>query len=368
MGKTRYNWIDWIKGIACLAVMWGHSRTLVEQMSPLGDILLNHILRPIFSSGSMMVCLFAILSGYLASLSVGKRSNLFISVIKRYLRFLLPIFFTGVFVYLIQISIGFAPLEMRKAIGCNNNIYSYDIPFSKVLFEGTIGVLFYEKTNINSAFWMMRSLFFGSLVTILLSFLITRCKNKKLPYVLIAVPIAVTVILKDHITMSVVLGFLIGYLKKAEALKKLRGKKLNLFLCIFSFFMANWGHHYAYLLVSKYIMTLPASLDCIAKWLACWMLIFVFSLDNLSVITDRMSHKPIVSMGKQCMGIYCFHNISIFTVGVCSMYFFKIRLGFGADFSFWISLIAVTVVTLLLSYLFSRFVEKYFEKFISMIK
>ena len=81
MTKNRLYWIDWLKGVACFCVMAGHSRAIANELSASSEWILNELLKPLFNGG-LMVCLFAVLSGYLSSLSICKTKSLFKTLIK----------------------------------------------------------------------------------------------------------------------------------------------------------------------------------------------------------------------------------------------------------------------------------------------
>lgn len=171
----RISWIDELKGFACVCVCAGHCMNLMDSshFSTTNTILIKTFLLPFFN-GALMVSLFAVLSGYLTALGIGKDKPLFKSMLKRYLQLMFPILFTGLVVFSVQHTFWFAGASVRAALGNNDASYLTMLPFASVLHESIIGVLFLGHAKINSAFWMMRSLFVGSLLSIFLCWLVSR--------------------------------------------------------------------------------------------------------------------------------------------------------------------------------------------------
>lgn len=230
------------------------------------------------------------------------------------------------------------------------------------------GVLFLGQCRINPAFWMMKSLFMGSVWCLILTYIISFIYNKKNLHVLATIfSIGCSILIKDHVIMCVLFGFLIGMLKKYHMLKNFRGRYLNTVLLIFSFVMAGWGHHYLYLIITKYIISLPASLDSVAKWLAIYSVIFVYAFDNLESLQETFSSKWFWTLGKRSMGIYCFHNIFIWTVGAAVLYGL-IKIGFIYDLSFLISLLIVILCTCISAKLYEKFFDIHVERILSKLK
>lgn len=162
---------------------------------------------------------------------------------------------------------------------------------------------------------------------------------------------------RDTVLMAVLFGFLIGYMKKNEMLSMFRGRKLNLLLLIFTSLMAGWGHHFLYLFINEHVFPLPSGLDAVPRWYSCWMALLVFSLDNLPDIAGRMNHRILVVLGKYSLGVYCFHNLFIWSLGVRIVYWAENQAEvLWHTFGLWAALAVVLVCTIIMARIYEKWI------------
>lgn len=95
--KDRVLYIDGVKGISCMGVLLYHFYTTFSMQatnmpaSAVRDILFSDIFK-LITDGTLLVCLFAILSGWLVSKSsVDTFRGLISKCVFRYLRFAIPL-------------------------------------------------------------------------------------------------------------------------------------------------------------------------------------------------------------------------------------------------------------------------------------
>lgn len=360
--KERIKWIDFLKGIACMIVIIGHTHSAYnDNLTQPFETFLTTVCSP-FLNGSLMVCLFSVLSGYV-SFKDNQKVNLIKAMIKRYLQLMIPILFTGIIVAVIQRTIGFAKPIVRAELGITSSTYLETIPLKEVLYEGLIGVLFRGQCTINPAFWMMRSLFFGTIICRINNFLIGLTKSR-LRGGIIVLGIMLSIIIKDHIILSVLLGYLVKFLR--ENYYSFLTDRLAIVIIVITSFMAGWGHHLLYIIISQYITEIPKSFDAVGKWSAIWMFFLVWAIDNYSKSNSFTYSKGLIRVGKVCMGMFCFHNILICGVGI-DMFSNCGRI-FGYDLSFIIVCVLIVLLTIALSCLYEMTVGEFANKLIRKIR
>lgn len=359
--KDRIQWVDFLKGIACIIVILGHTHSAYSaNLSQSFETFLTTVCSPLLNGG-LMVCLFSVLSGYV-SFKDNQTVNLIKAIIKRYIQLMIPIMFTGIIVAVVQRTIGFAKADARIELGIASSTYLETIPLIKVLYEGLIGVLFKGECTINPAFWMMRSLFFGTIICRISNFLIGVIKPR-LRWVIILIGIILSIIIKDHIILCVILGYLVRFLRKNYHF--FLADRLAIVVVVFSSFMAGWGHHLFYLIINKYIVEIPKSFDAVGKWLAIWVFLLVWAIDNCSMSNRIIYSKSFIRIGEVCMGMFCFHNILIWGVGLNM--FNECGVLFGYDLSFVIVCFLIVLLTIALSCLYEKTVGEYTKKIIRII-
>lgn len=189
--NNRILYLDGIKGLACMFVMFGHFNCftkMAEDLKTIPSAFQTVFQKPIlcvFVCESFWLYLFFIVSGYL--LAMGKVKNtadVIRKTIKRFFRFLFPIFGAFIFIYLLQIFIGFHNTETVNLIDNSfyQNYYSARVtllqcfmePFKVILTE-------YSSYNaINSPYWVISSMFYSSIIIYISQLMYNRFPKLKL--------------------------------------------------------------------------------------------------------------------------------------------------------------------------------------------
>lgn len=357
MKKTIINerliWIDALKGIACIIVANGHIYGNVSGgASGKFCFCVETVLAPVINGG-LMVCIFAVLSGLLVTKSIGKKVSLVKGFVRRYIQLTVPITITGMLACIIS-NLGISSME--------------PISMKTAIWQGVVGVLFLGQSTINPAFWMMRSLFLGSLLCIVLNAIMYRIQNRRNRILIVVIFIGTSIIIRDHIIMSCLLGYLIGVIKKDGWLAGRINEKLLLGLLIASFLLMGWGHHWCYLFITRHIFPLPKSFDAVAKWLALYSAVFVFALDNLPRIQEMVSRKVLVFLGQCSMGVYCFHNLIIGTIGIGMVNFCRTNLELNGTVVCILAWCAVIICSVFVAYIYELIIGKKLSGFLRRIK
>ena len=113
---NRYNWIDGLRGGACVVVYLQHF-TLAFANNMLYDNGCFRIKPLAFMfNGNFAVCLFLIISFYLTSKNILTKNvtsrDIGLMSVKRYMRLTIPIIIVCLFVILIQLTFGFYNQEV----------------------------------------------------------------------------------------------------------------------------------------------------------------------------------------------------------------------------------------------------------------
>lgn len=205
---------------------------------------------------------------------------------------------------------------------------------------------------------MMRSLFLGSLLCIVLNTIMYHIQSKRNRLLLVVIFIGASIIIRDHIIMSCLLGYLIGLIKKDGWIAGRINEKLLIGLLITSFILMGWGHHWCYLFITRYIFPLPKNLDAVARWLALYSAVFVFALSNLPRIQEMISRKTLVFLGRCSMGVYCFHNLVIGTIGIGMVNFCRTSLELNGTAVCILAWCAVIICSVFVAYIYEISIGK----------
>ncbi len=171
--KQHIAWLDGLKTMSCVWIFFVHFNMIFrpEQLGE-GAALIAHLLFP-FQEADMVVYLFCIISGYLAS---GKRPKVVRELIQmlilRYLRFVLPFLAVGLLIFLLDHSIGLRVPEMGRLLGNQwlAGFYTEPVRVADVLCMG----LFFSS-RIDPPLWMIPALFAGNSLLFMLSWI---CRNR----------------------------------------------------------------------------------------------------------------------------------------------------------------------------------------------
>lgn len=222
MNKGRIEWLDGLKGFACLCVFahhfllafypetyWGSAAR--EQLLPTG--LAQNFAMAVFN-GNYLVALFCTISGIVISVSVmGLKEKERVSniIVKRYFRLALPVFaFSSVIFVMMKLGV-FSNSEVGAITG--NDWFASFYPAAdlkiKDLFETSfILVLFGGNSAFCGVFWMLKTVFLGSFLSILLSMLSWNF-NKNVIWVYFGV--ALVYIRMNSLELTFVLGTILAY-------------------------------------------------------------------------------------------------------------------------------------------------------------
>ncbi len=383
--SNRIGWIDGVKGLACLIVFVHHfclgffpvtyygigyatmQTSLMEfkiAYTPLGVIL----------NGNFMVCIFFVLSAFLLTkqvISIIDRGDNVTSkiskiAVKRYPRLMIPAAIAAIIYYLLIylanfLNINFSGFETK---------HSFLGMLKSVLFTMWVQ----EDSSVIGAYWMMHALLLGSFIAILYG-IIAGSNLKKwqiwAAYVLGVIFLGTI----KHYFAAIVLGSLMAYISsKTNIIEKIRQKKgLCLTLGIVLFFGGLYlggypsftkAYDYSinyYPMFSREFMDRPAIFECVhiaAAFIYCSSFFF------FDAAAKVFSSKVMSWLGRVSFSIYLLHAI---VLDLTAHQVVRILTDAGMTYrtSYFVTLPIITVILLLLSWIYNITVEKYTTKLLN---
>lgn len=326
--KEKLNFLDGLKGIACLCVAINHfinvfcSRTVVQDNEKAlfaYNLINNNPVLRLLHNGNFYVMLFLLISAFLTSyLLINKKDMLYYktTIFKRALRIILPVFAVCLITYIISKINGFEninklqeiTLSITKDVKCFNNISLIKV------FTIPITCLFKITTDFNMVFWMLPVLYKGFFISVILSFLVEKLKPKKAVIILIIATIIVRMLI-DNTLVLFPIGTLIAYLYiaiKNNTIKisynrtiSIVTKIISIILLIIGLYLGSvpYNNNFdGYYSVLKQIPNLSYTTAHIIG--AILVLSSVMCLENVKKILNM---KPLVKLGRFSFSIYLLH-------------------------------------------------------------
>lgn len=143
MNRMRINYLDGLRGIAILLVIFYHAFSRWETILPYGD---NYASFPLFEYGYLGVQLFFLISGFVIYMSLDKCASLPTFVYKRWLRLFPAMLVCSVLIYFTLPFFTERPNGMQPASDLIPGLVFLD-PFTLLKITGA------ELRSIESAFW-----------------------------------------------------------------------------------------------------------------------------------------------------------------------------------------------------------------------
>lgn len=341
--KTQKNYINGLKGFACIMVMLGHfigiykyaenfpaESGFLRIFDTFIDSKLSFILDETF-----WVILFFFVSGYLVSFS--KIPDIKSFIYKSFMRFLrlgLPILFACLVIWVIQKTFGFYTVQTISVFE-NSFIqknYLNEISLWQVV-KSPIDVLITGDVSLCGPYWVLREMFITSVLIYLIKFLKEKIDIRLFVVVLGATFFASMVL--SNIVFSGLFGMIINLIQNDKDKHFVTNKLFLIFALVFSvslFFIPR--SRIASVFFGALILTVPE----------IKILDVVFS-SKISQFINRIS-----------FGIYSFHWPVFASVGMFVVV--KTHAEFGLMLSAVFSIVVSTAVTIVISILYYYIFEK----------
>lgn len=242
--SRRIEWIDGLRGIACLGVFVYH---FIRYVFPatysgfLSDVkvcdmemyLANNPLS-IIVNGNFYVCLFFVISAFVLSMQVSKNNNkreIAMISLKRYPRLAIPVFIIGIISFIIG--------KLLLFVGIDAQIPAQNLSVFRLIKVLLFDTWFIGSQEVLSVFWMLSILFYGSFITIIIASIVSSVKKPYSIIILCMCSVFISMINMYYLSFS--LGIFLQYIyeNRKEQIESLRDSKSfkKYFLIIFILFI-----------------------------------------------------------------------------------------------------------------------------------
>lgn len=354
MKKERITFLDGLKGFACLGVFTHHFflsffpasyfGTEAAVMTASGfDAGLSVEPYSFFANGNFWVCLFLVIAAFLSSHKIfqlkdeqaaqGGRMPVFDvlsgTLLKRYLRLMIPAALTGIFSYFLTELLTLANLNYLGKVNTRS--------FLSFLYHAVVHMWIFVDSSVQGPFWMLHYLLFGSYLAILAA-LATPYKNRWTPLIHLFLTAALGIL--NHYYAGIVLGVMICYLyhyitsltktsdngfldKMIRFLieNKILRRAAGILLLLAGLFLGAYPSYVKpeniYRIFNAYAFRDPDAYELIHCIAAACLLASFFLLKGLA---DFFSMKPFLFLGKLSFSIYLVHSMLLEHLGYFIMH------------------------------------------------
>ena len=286
---------------------------------------------------SFWVILFFVVSGYLVAMTKIQDIKIFIKKSSmRFLRLGIPILCSMLMVFALYKVVGFHTVD---TIGLFDNSFvqgAYNDNFKIIeALLSPINVLILGKVSLNSPFWVLREMFFTSLIIYFLQFLYCKIKKNSIFLSIVGVVFFTSMIL-SNVVFAGIFGYIINLIEKNKE-NKITTNKIFIFLAI---------------IFSVSLYFIPRSrISCI--FFGCLILL----IPKLPFICSIFSSKLAQYINKISFGIYAFHWPVFCSIGMLCL--IKFSQNTGLLTACIISYAIAVLTTILISVCFYHFIEKW---------
>lgn len=369
MKKERITFLDGLRGFACLGVFTHHFFLSFFPASYFGaeaavmtasgfDAALSVEPYSFFVNGNFWVCLFLVVSAFLVSNKIFQLrtsyedfqdgasdgishkkerqsgpmpvfETLSTTLLKRYLRLMIPAALIGIFSYFLR--------DLLTLTGLNYLGKVNDSSFPNFLYHAVVHMWIFVDSSVQGPFWMLHYLLFGSYLAILIA-LATPLKSRWTP--LIHLFLAVVLGILNHYYAGIVLGVMICYLYHCRTalqetpdhgiLNKLMTLLIHnkilrfaagMLLLLAGLFLGAYPSYVKpdniYRVFNAYAFRDPDAYELIHSVAAACLLTSFFLLKGLA---DFFSTKPFLFLGKISFSIYLVHSMLLEHLGYYIMH------------------------------------------------
>lgn len=368
--QKREEYVDGIKGIACLLIFFFHFNIAFVFAVPEWErILITHTPIKTLLDGNYIVYIFCLISGFVVCrtcIVTGKQ--LAEKIIFRYLRFSLPIFVAYLLVYLMGFIWGF-PVNKASLLCENYPLSNYYLGFPdwKALFYEPFVKIWISGSSVITPLWMIRYLFYGSVIIYFYIYICNRfLKSERAKNVLLISIVCILVVL--DIKMWLVLTTFLGLVMYKIKDKIFPNQKCWLWIALLAFcvFMIWTGHEMMYKL-AKGVMGLPEVFNLNGHWKMLYAFLIFLAISKLSVCKSFFSKSLIMKCSKISFAIFLLHFPLICSFSMW-LYFVLSEMIENSNAVFGIVFATTWVVLLLLATIFHRYIEQRIDITINKLK
>lgn len=380
--KERIEWMDGLKGIACVLIFIMHTTMAFypnyhfgdEGLSHLGGLesRLYHSAFRFLTEGKIAVSLFCITSGIFAALQIMNMGNVKEKMpgllLKKYLRLMLPIVPTGFVVWLFMKFGLFTNLAASKITGSVWLAELYDKPLSLggMLSSVFITTWFYGDDTISTAFWMMSQMFYGTFLVIILSMFYWKFKKKS---IFIYIFTFVCLMPRHDYVSAFVLATIFAWMVKEEYIHIFdrfdkSGKIAGIvgIVCIAAGIIL--GGYPEFYEPDNLYKLMNFGFEEVFFYIGAFLI--VYGIYNVKFIQNILSAKPLKKLGVICYDLLIVHIPVVFSVTTTLLLVFTGK-GMSYNVSAVIAIVITIPIVIIASLLYNKYIEKWCTDIVNLI-
>lgn len=365
--KEHIKWIDGVKGLACILVFWHHFCLAFLPGIHFGPFAPSHVSGELdirlaqsplsfVLNGNFMVAIFCVLSGFVLSMQIFGKSDAYISkiVFKRYFRLMLPIVPIAIVVALLLNNGLFCNLQAAPYTGSGwfTSYYVAPITLDRFIYSVLAGIWFYGDDTLSTAFWMLKTLFYGSFVAVLLSMVAKQMK--KGVYLFLILFIAVLILAND---MLWAFGFSVLIAYQRQQSKGRTYPAVGVICVILGCVLGGYPSGVAPTNAYRFLNVLPPWYQGFMLWHILGAGLLIWGLFQLQGICRGLSNRFFVFLGKISYAVYLIHIPLLFGLSAWLFLCFSQR-GMSYLGSVGLSFVISNLMLVVLATLYHTFVEK----------
>lgn len=368
--KEHFDWIDGLKGIACLGVFIGHYFSIFLTFSNVGQTEMSDTLKTIFIpfralyNGDFYVYVFAMLIGFLAGQKNIETFKEFINVVVlRYLRFAIMLVVLSIFCLIISI---WPKIYLHEySILLDNSWIDGEYV---VNIKNILKTIFLFDNSLSGPLWVFPTLFWGAVAVYLIIFLTKSSTNHIIIPLFLGIGLSFfSIFYYNAIYLSCcVFGYIIIYLYMAKDFNKDSSKKWIVLFFIWYILLNFKAHSKAIDYFGKIFCISTKRFSNNTRWYLIYTISFLIIIVNSQWIKCFLSKNAFKIIGKISTEIYFCHYPITLAFGL--PIFFKIYKSLNYDFAFIITLIITTLIVLTLSYFFNKTSRKSISNFLNKVR
>lgn len=367
--KKRIAYLEGLRGVAALAVVFAHFLFGFYPALKTGDLSQVHtqsgIEIKIASSplnllypGHFAVCLFFVLSGFVLSYGYFKKRDFDViisSAIRRYFRFVVPIFFSTLLAYIMMKCSLFYNQQVTQ-ITCSDwwlgRLFNMQPDFLEAIKQSFYYVLFskaHSRSFYNGVLWTIPYEFLGSMLVLGMIALFGRSKNRYIIYLISAQ------ILIDTYFFAFILGIILADLYTEGYLEKWGASWLNACIFLMSLFFASFPPSIVKGSIYE-IITLPFLSNSGRFFHDIGSFLLLMVLLNSPFLQKVFSARFPQFLGRISFSMYLIHLLILGSLGC---YLFPLLLGYvGYAGAFCMILFINLIVIFFLSHLMYKYIDE----------
>lgn len=377
MKYKRITWLDGIKGLACIAVMWHHfilSFLPLLYSENISAYSANAIEKRIqqtpllfWLNGDFMVMLFLTISGIVISrktIEIGDKNKLSEVIIKRYFRLMLPLVPVAIVTYIFICFRWFGNYEAGIISSSTwlQTCHEESMSFLQFIYETVISTWYDSNADfgLSCVFWMMPAMFRGSFLAIILGIIAWKVKTTKAICIYFILAAVMILIQPLYVPFCLGAAFSVCYENHPEIFDK---KLIGIISFIAGCFLGGYPTGISPTNIYKYLDFLPDYVITYLFWHLAGAILIIYGVANLNGIQQIFSKSFAIFLGKISYSVYIWHTFILCTVS-SYLYILLNNLNYDKNKIIIIIFFITNFAVLILSYLYSKHVERTINVFL----